>query len=67
MMSMQRIGEEWVTDLMKLRDLLPLAEDAQFMRAVHHVKQVRRNSVHQLMHCTPLRHCNKLVYAIVNT
>lgn len=39
--ALQRIGEEWVTDLSKLHDLLPLAEDAQLMREVHHVKQVR--------------------------
>ena len=38
--SLQRIGEEWITDLMKLRDLLPLAEDAQLMREVHRVKKV---------------------------
>ena len=39
----QRIGEDWITDLMKLRDLLPLAEDTQFMREVHRVKKVRES------------------------
>ncbi len=36
----QEIGEGWVIDLMKLKDLLPLATKSSFLRSVLKVKKV---------------------------
>ena len=44
MCFLQRIGEEWVTDLFQLRKLLPLASEQAFMTAVYKCKQVHTHS-----------------------
>jgi starch phosphorylase len=45
-----RIGDGWVTDLDQLRRLVPLAENADFRRAWHAVKQDNKKALARTIH-----------------
>ena len=48
-MCVQKIGEDWITDLDELTKLKPLLDDANFVRTVQKVKQENKMRVAQML------------------